>query len=295
MGELQMVAKPDRRDGWYDLNPAAAAALRENGVKNRPIRSFHANWLAQEMLAKRWVPNGETMILDARGKLLDGQHRCRAGEISGCTFRTYLVHLPSHGASFFDSIDQCAARSAGDRLGLDGVKNYNITAAMIRALGLYEMPGDKDATSSVRKFGTAEIRKKYESDRQGFDDAASAVASVASLLSGLVPAAVAAFVVYMASKQNAEKAALFLNGLATGENLSKTNPVLLLRNRLLEQKSSKKFARRYLLALTIRAWNCYRDQTAIKILKWYPTSPFPRFTDPGALTKGAGSARAAKE
>ena len=283
--KMTKAIENDSRDGWYDITPAIAAELRESFDKNRPLRAFHAAWLAVEMKSGRWCPNGEALII-AGDRLVNGQHRSRAAEISGATFRSYVIFLPATSSRVFESFDQGARRTGADVLSLGAVKNQKLVAAVVRALILYEEPGDRNATSGTRKVGNAEIAARYRKDHAAFDDCASAIQKNSKALKSLIPASVAAFVVYMAAKQNATRAAAFLDGVVTGNNLSKTNPVLLLRKRVMEAAVSKaKLPPAEILALMTVAWRAFRDQRELKVLKWDSRGSFPRFEDKGEGAK----------
>ena len=60
---MKLVRKPDSRDGVYEITPADAAAMLQGMKKNRPLSERQANMIAQDILAKKWTVNGETIIL----------------------------------------------------------------------------------------------------------------------------------------------------------------------------------------------------------------------------------------
>jgi hypothetical protein len=79
----------------------------------------------------------------------------------------------------------------------------------------------------------------------------------------------AAFVHYIASKQSNDKADEFLAAFATGEVLSKTDGVYLLRERILKQSKQKtRLPPIEVLALMIKAWVAWRDGRPVQKLFW---------------------------
>jgi hypothetical protein len=68
--------------------------------------------------------------------------------------------------------------------------------------------------------------------------------------------------------------------LATGENLTKGNPIYALRSLLEKDRMAiRRFGQTYRLAVIIKAWNAYRDGREVKSLRWTQgganPEPFP--------------------
>lgn len=277
---MKKVGTPHKLDGWYEITPAEAARLLEARAKNRPLSESEARNIAAEIIAGNWAKNGETIVLGGPDlQLLDGQTRCRACVIANRTIVSYVVHLDTCAQAAFDTFDQGRSRSVADVLSLNGIPRYALAAAMLRNVILYEAPGE---FSRARKVKGKESRLRHSRDAEAFNASTLACANLQKSFRGMVPLSVAAFLHYMAAKQDAGKASEFLNGLATGENLSKGNPILLFRNRLIfeSNQTATRMTARDTIALGIIAWNAFVSGRKLGTLKWDSRTAFPRFAGP---------------
>ena len=91
---------------------------------------------------------------------------------------------------------------------------------------------------------------------------------------------IAGVVHYLFSRQDADLASLFFDGLREGTDLRSDDPVRLLRERLLRDRLAKgNLPRQEILAITIKAWNATRRGQPMISLRWRTTGdkpePFP--------------------
>ncbi len=122
-----------------NINPAQALLLLQNSVKsmNRPVSKAHIARLVQTIRSNEWVVNGETIVLDEKGKLLDGQHRLTSCILAGMPILTVIVAgVP---ASTWDSIDQGSKRTGGHVLAAMGYQETSLRAAVLGRLGQFAM------------------------------------------------------------------------------------------------------------------------------------------------------------
>lgn len=276
---MNKLRAPDRRDGWYEIGPADAQQLLENQPQNRPLNERKAIRFASVIAEKKWLPNGETIILDERERLLDGQGRCRAIAISGKPIETYVVHnIPR---KFFVSVDTGQARTGADTLSLAGAKNYAIAASVCRIALQME-----SGTSPSTKFSVTNERvNAYWRSNQ--DRLSQAIGFLHGYLgkSPIVPS-VMVYVYMMAKQINPERADVFAAGVMTGEGLSAGSPMLALRNRMIALRGVAHKLRTWeKLALVIKAWNAFVEGRTITLLKFNDrlagrnAESFPVFSD----------------
>ncbi len=267
---MKKIRGSDKRDGWYEITPAEAARLLEERTDNRPIRPKIAGWYAEMMTGGDWIENGEPLILGSDGRLRDGQNRCRAAEIAGKPFRSYVVHLNGKVSDTvaFDSMNQGAIRSAGDRLSMLGYLHYNTVAALCKLLITYD---ESFSPKMHRRISSREVRLFAHRNK------AAVVASVALSRSYmkkgipmLLTGAVMAFIAYKTVAVDRAKGKEFTVKLLTGEDLTKRSPILQLRERLQYDVVSvkTKMTARGKLELTIKAWNLFREGKTVVKLQW---------------------------
>lgn len=258
---MKKSRESDKRDGWYFIDPLTATRLLDEQPENRPLRESKSLKFAAEITAKRWLPNGEPIILDEHGQLLDGQGRCRAITIAGKPIESYIIHgIPRR---YFHSVDIGQQRTGADTLALAGATNYAISSALCRLSVLAE-EGNLGTNIVVSNERINAYWKKNA------DRIAPAISDLGKYINrSPIPASLFAYVYMVAKDIDANKAKLFANGLATGEGLSSGSPLLVLRNRMISIKGeAHKLKQNEKLALTIKAWNAFYQDRSVGLLKW---------------------------
>lgn len=78
---------------WEDIDPEQAAAILKlsNAMNPRKIVLEHAMRIAEQIERDQWVPNGEAIIFDSTGSLIDGQHRLSACVLANKPIRSLVV------------------------------------------------------------------------------------------------------------------------------------------------------------------------------------------------------------
>ena len=95
--------------------------LATNVEHQRNVTNTHVVHLAQQMEKGQWQLNGEGIIFDLKGRLIDGQHRLTGlVRAASKSIRAYCVFGVSDEAEVFDSIDAGVGRQAADTLAMNG-------------------------------------------------------------------------------------------------------------------------------------------------------------------------------
>ncbi len=261
----KMIRRPGPRDGWYEITPSQAQYLLERGAKNRPLREFRAQQIAAEIQAGTWRPNGETLIFDEKGRVVDGQHRLRAAVLANRAIVAYCVFdIP---VKFFSSFDQGAARGGNDLAALMGFENYNNIAAVARLALLYSdgMLGK----TGYGKIANERLRLYMERNRDKLNDAVAVTVSRRKGLTKLIPLSHPGFLYFVTSEAQNGRATEFLDKLATGAGLKKGDSLLLFRQRMTDLIGEKHALKQdQKLALLIKTWNAYIHDKPLGTLRW---------------------------
>jgi hypothetical protein len=190
----------------------------------RKLILSRAQAFAREMTAGHWFKNHQGIAFDEQGRLIDGQHRLKAIEISGLTLEMLVTRgIASemvNGVRLFaiDTIDVGYKRKTGDQLALrHGVENANRVAAATRAILLWAT-GIPTNTTSI----ALEILSIYPSIKKLSSGGKSA--ALPGSVVGCFAIALRAFPELFDS---------FVDPYITGANLKKGSPALLLRNAIL--------------------------------------------------------------
>lgn len=278
----RMKIRRDSRDGWYTITPDDAdKLLRSDPIKNRPIGPAKVHKIAEKIRSGKWVPNGETIILDPSGKLADGQHRLSACVAANKPIESYIVHIPSKlKEGFFDSVDQGASRSGGDLLAMEGVMYSTTSAGVCRLLHVYEQ-NTMSYGSGTGKLPLV-VRDVYNRNKAEVDRAVEAIALVRKETKGWIRPAAFAFAYMMARRVNADKADRWLNAVAYGEGLDANHPAMRLRKVLMADamsKSTKHYSLDSFIALATKSWVMFNHGVRPNILTWSAQEEMPRFDD----------------
>lgn len=84
--------KRSERDGFYKIDKELAEYLLTKNIKNyRALDSARVRKYAEDIKAGLWKANGETIVFDKEGHLVNGQHRLNAIIKSNATVIIYIV------------------------------------------------------------------------------------------------------------------------------------------------------------------------------------------------------------
>lgn len=105
--------------------------LEKNGV-NRNISAVRVSAYSSDISAGRWKFNPAPITFSVSGKLLDGQHRLHAIIRAGIAVEMQVTRgVPDES---MDVIDSGKARTPGDVLKIEGVKESNNAAAIAKMI-----------------------------------------------------------------------------------------------------------------------------------------------------------------
>lgn len=243
------------------LAPADALALLELNTSNRSLRSHISVQYADDMISDRWRYAAEPLKFDTEGVLLDGQHRLMGlASLAESHPDTVIKFLIVTGLDGYAQtvMDQGSRRTAGDNLGIAGIKNGHNVGASARVYILWSQNRlfQTNGLAGSGKASNTEAQVWVEENPDIVEDIQFALRYAKSIDApiSVVAAAFARF-----KEIDAQAANDFLVMLGTGANLYEGHPVLTLRERLARiRRDRTKTSSRDHLAFLIMAWNAYR-------------------------------------
>lgn len=267
------------------ITPKMAESWLEKNKDNRPIRDHHVQLLAKEMREGRWHLNGEAIVFDWNGALVDGQHRLWASFGHGQTFESVVVRGVDPEA--FATIDSGMKRSAGDVLAKASIAYGTLTAAAVRLVHFYETGRtDHLIVARMSNAETLQLVEKYPRIQQ-----AVSLIGPREPLKRLCSQTALAATAYFALETEQETVESFFDALATGADLRKGDARLTCRNYFVNLKQDRrKLHHRIQFALLIKAWNAALEGRTLTFLKFVDTEDFPEFlhrTKKRAVTRRA--------
>lgn len=247
---------------WVFVTPELAAEWLLKNTHNRPYRPRVASAYAADIRSGDWLRNGESIKFATGGALLDGQHRLGGVEEAGVGAWMLVVRgLPK---TTQETMDGGIKRTFSDVLKLRGEIHYATLASIVRSVFSWER-GDRGvrggaAATNAQLFQTLE---KYPWLRDG-----CTVAARTAVGSGL-PAGIGGLVWWMTVQLDPEDAEGFFERLSSPDNHQTGEPIGELRKLLSKSEDVRgERSRRFLLAVSIKAWNKYRLGESVGLLKF---------------------------
>ena len=246
------------------VTPAMAKTwLETTNVNNRPLSEMHWLKIWLDIAERRWKYNGEPISFGTNAALLNGQHRLQACAAGDTPIDTDVIFGLDPEA--MSTIDIGKVRTAANIAHLEGIQNAHVACAAAHLILLHEKGGIQQLGNKQVEPSKTKVNERVRTDRRISDIAGRA----AGLGRSLAPPRVMACCYYFFSAQNAELAEQFFDRLASGADLTKHDPVYLLRERLRTNSAGKaKLPMLEIVALFFKAWIAYRNGKQVKCLRW---------------------------
>jgi len=219
--------------------------------KNRTIHHTSLAKLKRAMEEELWELNGEPLIFDAEGFLIEGQHRCLACVQTGISFSTLVVH--GIDRAFFSTMGQGSKRSVGDILAILGKANSRTLGAALRWIWRYEHGQMLNAHPPITDYEVAALELQYQTLHFSVP--------YGTKCHGMAAPALITALHYLCRKIDEASAETFFAALAEGANLAPGNPLLFLRRYLTPSKGRGRAVLRdeRKAPVIINTWNILRD------------------------------------
>ena len=248
------------------ITPTAAAGWLKQNTFNRPVNDNRVIQYMCDIVDNKWVVNGETVKFHADGRLLDGQHRLLACVEAKKSFETMVVRGITDEKAFA-TIDVGETRTHGDIFHIAGFPDQNNISSMATILYFMEKKQVSLTKIGMKNALPKVLLLEWANKRRDALIACNRAAGVNPAKKFLPQSMIGAMMYLFAQKNNAE-AEDFIGKLGSGEGLTRTDPVYVLREKLIENSMSKeKLPRPLVLAYCITAWNKTRAGESSKFIK----------------------------
>ena len=260
-----MTITPILAQQWLD----GASDFKNRRVKDSVILKY-----SRDMEHGIWQVNGETIKFAQRNGaavMIDGQHRAMACVKSGSTFTSLVVFGVDEAT--YQSMDSGTVRQPADFLQRSGSQYVHSVVAAARMV-FADRTSSNPMTRSRTSMATNQEILDIVAATPELEQSAVAVYKVAGGHSKILTPSLAAYLYYRFGQVNAEWRDLFYEGLYRGVGLTEKSPILVLRNRLIDDLTSvKKTSLTVKSALTIKAWNAFVEGREISMLRWFNVGP----------------------
>lgn len=275
---LQELTSSIKSNGSHELyfkkmiiGPKEAQTLLEKNIsENRSVRKAQVLRYANDMKGGRWKTNtGETIKITNDGTVVDGQHRLLAVIKAGVEIEFEVAFNVS--SDTFDVLDTGCTRTAGDSFKVSGIRNANAIPAIIQQYHILSTGnGVSDDASKSQRLTNAQLLQQYYLNETYWQEVAKKghlwYRSFSRILKQSWTSGLYAFLETL----DDNKAFEFMEQLCTGANI--THEVInLLRNKLISDvQAQRRISQGVKMGLIIKAWNVFRMDKPIKILKFDP-------------------------
>jgi hypothetical protein len=232
---------------------------------NRPIRWNDVDGYARDMKAGHWDgENGETLKIACDNTIPDGQHRLYACIKAQVPFRCLVVTGVAPEAQ--DTIDTGIKRKVSDQLMLRGESNYTLLAALARWSWRWLRGVRVRGGGSVPSPTPAELTEYIDAAPHLRDAAAFAARARMSFRSLRGPVFGMAWLLF--HEKDSLAANVFLERVLDGADIGLGHPAHTLRERLRRAyETGERLTEHEQLALVIIAWNAFREDRKLSIIK----------------------------
>lgn len=258
------------------VTPEVAAEFLTHNTRNRRPNFINIRRYAEAMKMGRWNMDGAPIRFGEDGVLLDGQNRCHAIIESGVS-GWFLIVRGLASATQAD-MDTGGRRSLGQQLTIMGVPNATSKAAAVEAWLRWTQGGGvyPQSNSMYVPVPISEKIAIYQSMEWLEEDFSwiRQISTKTRLTSG--PAAVLWRIFSEIDREDAE---VFFEAMFTDVGHPSGSPVLALRRSLDRfDFPGQGFAQHSMVALTIKAWNIFRERgmaAGVSFIRYSPGGANP--------------------
>lgn len=258
------------------ISPEVARQMLGYNTHNRNEKPVFQTRYAADMVAGNWTWTGEPIRFAADGTLIDGQNRLLALVAAEVTLPFLVIHgLPMEAQ---EDIDTGAARKFQDVLALRGEPNATHLAALVRRVAAWEKGRRSSLNSVVTSYHALSHTLERHPELRDIVNPSRKVADGCGLTG-----AATGLCMWVFQQIDQEDSDFFFARLGDGQGLVKGDPIFELRRTLHESNDKRKGARNetYLLAITVKAWNAYRNGETVGLYRWRPGGAKPEaFPEP---------------
>lgn len=260
------------------VTPKIAGNLLTKNTGNRNLRNHRVEQYAKIMREGGWLLTGDAIVIAESGKLINGQHRLAAVEISGVDCPFVILHHADE--SVYAVMDSGSPRTTRDLFAHNGVSKYvNEKAAIARIAFAYisgKAPGLPMSSTDPQYPTSADCYQIYTE----FKDEIDYAARMSSDCSSFGPKSQIGFALWLlATECGLEEAEEFAE-LVSPQNRSAMDGDFaprMLRDHLIRLKlDGRKTSPRELAYKFATAFNAWMDGQPLPRLTWEDGRAFPK-------------------
>lgn len=280
--ELQKHSKSKQFNVYVNITPEIADHLLANhNSNNRNISNIQLQKYVRDIQEGRWNVNTvDSIAIDQQGNIADGQHRLAAIKEANATLPITMTFGVSEDYKLIQGKGR--PKSLADTLNISGIKKYSseLSASINLMYAISKNPNRPRVFINNKTPSDGEKIEFYQNNQ------ASIAASLEKVLelgiknsNRILTPSVATTVYWVLSQTSHGKAVAgkFMEKLLVGTGLQSDDPIMITRNRIINNSGGLKHQSRQddLLALIFSAFNDWTANKTWKTGKHTPTNGIP--------------------
>ena len=265
------------------ISPVQAKKYLETSPENRITVSSRRviRTYADAMRKGEWMLNGETIVFDEQGRLMQGHHRMMAVVESGCEVEFLVVRNVPRDRAW--TTYNCGLKTnLGQMLAMKKIKNASLVAAIVNVnsnlvkFGRVFANNGPSTNASARTL-TSDY-SQYEDFMEDYDNIATMTHGLCDRRKILTNSWVGGIIFYLTHEGNYQMDFVqrFFETLCKIEN-NDVKQAVVLRNAIVSNRiSHKEMKPDFLFALVVKAWNAYVENREISRMRWNKKEEYPQ-------------------
>ena len=263
------------------ITPEIAQHYLGFNTQNRKESEGSISFLTQQMNKGLFVENGESIVFDKNMKLTDGQHRLMAIIKSGKSYHIPVVKGVAEKS--MATYDTGKNRKASDVLSINGFKNVNLLATIIKLIYKYNDKGSKSASAvSYKRDNSLTNQQALIYCKENYDWLYKIMSNVTNIYVKseikVISKSNFCYLVYMIGGKNPDpKVYEFMKNIY-GLNRTQDTATSYLYSKLYKAKINKEPLGFYwILGMTIKAWNYFIDgNPSVRFFRFQTEQELPK-------------------
>ena len=246
------------------ITPEIASEYLKLNTRNRNISRNVIRIYIAAMKSGEWVFNGDTIVFDEDGLLVDGQHRLTACIYAKYTLKSIVVRNASKSA--FKTKDVGKKRTASDILDIEGYKNYVALSAVAGMVYIWQSTGTITIPCPERRPSTSDISELCKNTPELIESVNFTTAH--TIIKKIVSPSIAGFCHYVFKNKNSEMCDEFFKCFINGDKGYEGSPIILLRDALaFDLAATRKMSKIHKTALIFKAFKQFSKKQQVKTLR----------------------------
>lgn len=268
--KLKIIQSQNLEAKIETVTPEMAKDWLEGQAKNRKWKRDVVERYKSEMVQGNWQINGQPIIFDGQGRMIDGQHRLMAVAEAGQPIKMLVVRGIREDA--IKTIDTGKKRSMGDIFQMQGVYNSKLISRTAKLLYIWNLKHEElikrgSFGKEISNIPPQQIYNYYLNNSIWIDHACSEFRKNSEVITG-TGGAVLAFVFAVLEKIDLERCYIFITSFVNGNIKPEWSYMVKVRDALITRNRKIRFTEGERISILFGLWNVvYHKYDEAEVMK----------------------------